>query len=159
MPATTGEVTLGGRAPEAYSEESFRLSVRLHRENDWIFATTVRENLAVANPQASEDLMQECLEAVDFSLGLNVVLSDGAESLSIGQRRRLLLARALCSTAPVLLLDEPTEHISADDARDLLSMLVGGPLPGARAERTAVVGTHLEPAPRLRNNGARDSRD
>lgn len=103
--------------------------------------------------------MQECLEAVDFSLGLNVVLSDGAESLSIGQRRRLLLARALCSTAPVLLLDEPTEHISADDARDLLSMLVGGPLPGARAERTAVVGTHLEPAPRLRNNGARDSRD
>ncbi len=139
-----GSVTLGG-APDPGLR---RRLVRVHTEDEWIFATTVRENLRVANPDVTEEVMWETLEAVglrswlESAGGLDLELADGAGSLSSGQRRRLLLARALCSETPVLLLDEPTAHITAADAGPLLEMLTGGPLPGQRAERTVVVVTH-----------------
>jgi len=62
-------------------------------------------------------------------------------AMSAGQRRRLLLARALVSTAPTVLLDEPTEHLDAADGRRLLSELLtpDGLFP---AERAVVVATH-----------------
>ncbi len=141
---TTGSVTLGGSPDPGLR----RRVVRVHTEDEWIFATTVRENLRVAHPSVSEEVMWEALEAVglrpwlESAGGLDLELADGAGSLSSGQRRRLLLARALCSEAPVLLLDEPTAHIAAADAGPLLTMLTEGPLPGQRTERTVVVVTH-----------------
>ena len=77
--------------------------------------------------------------------GLDTVLADGADSLSGGQRRRLILARALASTAPVLLLDEPTEHL--DDAAEAIVELLrtgshDGALPGVRPRRSIIVVHH-----------------
>jgi ATP-binding cassette subfamily C protein CydC len=74
--------------------------------------------------------------------GLSTVLTGGAQALSAGQRRRLLLARAVISPARIVLLDEPTEHLDAIDAERVLRDLVG---PGSglmSAERTVVVATH-----------------
>ena len=64
--------------------------------------------------------------------------------MSAGQRRRLLLARALVSRATTLLLDEPTEHLDASDAGQILVDLL---TPGAMfsADRTVVVATHHLP--------------
>jgi ATP-binding cassette subfamily C protein CydC len=72
------------------------------------------------------------------------VLVGGASAVSAGQRRRLLLARALISTVPTVLLDEPTEHLDAADGGQLMSELL---TPGALfpAERTVVVATHHLP--------------
>ena len=144
---TTLLLTLAGLLEPVSGElspgvEARRASIRVHTEDEWVFATTVRENLRVGNPEAGDGVMQEALDAVGLPLELDLLLTDGAGSLSSGQRRRLLLARALCSTAPVLLLDEPTAHIAADDAGRLLGMLTTGPLPGARAERSVLVVTH-----------------
>src|SRR5699024_7946497 len=76
--------------------------------------------------------------------GLATVLAGGAEALSAGQRRRLLLARALLSPARIVLLDEPTEHLDATDADDLLrAVLAARGLFGA--DRTVVVATHHLP--------------
>ena len=86
--------------------------------------------------------MSTTLAAVGFELDLDTQLSDGADSLSSGQRRRLLLARALCTKADVLLLDEPTEHIAASDSARLLNVLCTQPLPGALPERTVIIVTH-----------------
>jgi ABC-type antimicrobial peptide transport system ATPase subunit len=63
-------------------------------------------------------------------------------AVSAGERRRLLLARALISPARMVLLDEPTEHLDADDAAPILRALLdpGGGLFGA--DRTVVVATH-----------------
>jgi ATP-binding cassette, subfamily C, bacterial CydC len=72
------------------------------------------------------------------------VLTGGAAAVSAGQRRRLLLARALISTFPIVLLDEPTEHLDAADSNQLLTELL---TPGALfpADRTVVVATHHLP--------------
>lgn len=135
------ETVAGLRAPAAGSV-TVPESCRLSAEEAWVFATSVRENLRVAAPAASDALMREVLAAVGFEHDLDTHLADGADSLSAGQRRRLLLARALCSDAEVLLLDEPTEHIDAPAAAALLDMLTTQKLPGARAERTIIVVTH-----------------
>lgn len=145
VPPESGELTLGGRELVDIRPEELRETVRVHTEDEWVFSTTIRENLRVANPTVSESTMRETLKAVglgEWAGDLGFRLNDGAGSLSSGQRRRLLLARALCSEAPVLLLDEPTAHIAADDAATLLQMLTAGPLPGARSERSVVVVTH-----------------
>lgn len=143
IPAASGELTIGGLPIGSISPAWLRQHVRAHPENEWIFATTIRDNILVANPTASDGMMREMLGFVGLQeFQLDDVLESGADSLSSGQRRRLLLARALCSEAAVLLLDEPTEHISHDDAEKFLHTLLQEPLPGARANRTVIVVTH-----------------
>lgn len=55
----------------------------------------------------------------------------------------LLLARVLLSDAPILLLDEPTEHLDTEGSSEILSMLVSDHLPGKRAQRTVVLVRHV----------------
>lgn len=100
-------------------------------EEGHIFSTSVRENLLVARGDATTDQLGQALSAVGLDAwlatlpeGLDTVLTGGADAISGGQRRRLLLARALLCPAPVVLLDEPTEHLDADDAARMLRRLL-----------------------------------
>lgn len=148
-----GQVTLDGVPLDGIDPELLHRTVAYLPEDAHIFATTVRDNLAVGAPDAPDDLMLSVLEAVGLSGwvaglpggltgGLSTVLVDGAESLSGGQRRRLLLARMLLTDAPVLLLDEPFEHLDADGTTELETLLASPELPGARPVRTVVVVRH-----------------
>jgi ATP-binding cassette subfamily C protein CydC len=76
--------------------------------------------------------------------GLSTVLPGGAAAVSAGQRRRLLLARALVSSFPIVLLDEPTEHLDAADGGRILTDVLtqDGLFP---ADRAVVVATHHLP--------------
>ncbi|MFI5511594.1 ATP-binding cassette domain-containing protein [Mycobacterium sp. NPDC051804] len=121
-------------------------------EDAHVFATTVRDNLLVARGDAADDELRDVLYRVGLRDwldalpdGLSTVLVGGAAAVSAGQRRRLLLARALISTVPTVLLDEPTEHLDAvDGERFLVELLTpGGLFP---AKRTVVVATHHLPA-------------
>lgn len=120
-------------------------------EDAHLFATTVRDNLLVARGDATDDELRSALGRVGLGPwlaalpdGLSTVLVGGAAAVSAGQRRRLLLARALISPFPVVLLDEPTEHLDAGDSARLLTELL---TPGAffPADRTVVVATHHLP--------------
>ena len=117
-------------------------------EDAHLFATTVRDNLLVARGDATDDELRTALWRVGLGgwlealpEGLSTVMVGGAAAVSAGQRRRLLLARALISTAPTVLLDEPTEHLDADAGQRILAELL---TPGALfpSERTVVVATH-----------------
>lgn len=141
---TTMLQTVAGLLPAAAGTVTAPENTRFFAEDGWIFSTSVRENLRVAAPALDDATAAAVLDAVGLTFGLDAVLDNGAESLSAGQRRRLLLARALCSDAEVLLLDEPTAHLSPDDAEDILRMLLEEPLPGARAQRTVIVVAHSD---------------
>lgn len=144
-PSGAGKTTLLMTMAENPSEEAF------FAEDAHLFATTVRDNLLVARGDATDAGLRDALQQVGLGdwldalpNGLATVLVGGAAAVSAGQRRRLLLARALVSTAPTVLLDEPTEHLDAADSDRLLGELL---TPGALfpADRTVVVATHHLP--------------
>jgi ATP-binding cassette subfamily C protein CydC len=144
-PSGSGKTTLLMAMAENPSEAVF------FAEDAHLFATTVRDNLLVARGDATDEELRNALHRVDLGSwldglpgGLSTILVGGAAAVSAGQRRRLLLARALISTAPMVLLDEPTEHLDAADGKKLLTELL---TPGALfpADRTVVVATHHLP--------------
>ena len=123
--------------------------VRFIAEDEHIFATTVRDNISIGNPQVSDDDIYSVLDAVGLRDwvdaapdGLDTILDSGADSLSGGQRRRLILTRALVSTAPILLLDEPTEHLDEESNHILEILRNTTDLPGGRGRRTVIVVRH-----------------
>jgi ATP-binding cassette subfamily C protein CydC len=151
-PALDGQVMLDGIDLSQFDESELHRAVSFFAEDAHIFATTVRDNLLVVRGDCRDDELAAALNAVGLggwlaSLreGLSTVLTGGAQALSAGQRRRLLLARAVISPARIVLLDEPTEHLDAIDAERVLRDLLG-PNPGLMsAERTVVVATHHLP--------------
>lgn len=141
---TTMLRTVAGLLAPANGSVTQPEGARFFAEDSWIFSTTVRENIRVAAPHATDEEMEDVLKALDFDFGLDEMLPDGANSLSSGQARRLLLARALCSTAPVLLIDEPTAHLSRDSAEVVLNTLLHEALPGPLPDRTVILVSHVE---------------
>jgi ATP-binding cassette subfamily C protein CydC len=144
-PSGSGKTTLLMAMAENPSKAVF------FAEDAHLFATTVRDNLLVARGDATDEELRNALHRVGLGSwlgglpgGLSTILVGGAAAVSAGQRRRLLLARALISTAPMVLLDEPTEHLDAVDGNQLLTELL---TPGALfpADRTVVVATHHLP--------------
>ncbi|MBU3061213.1 thiol reductant ABC exporter subunit CydC [Nocardia sp. NEAU-G5] len=129
-----------------------RPGITFFAEDAHLFGTTVLENLRVARGDLTVAEAGEALRAVgagdwldSLPEGLDTDLVGGAAAVSGGQRRRLLLARALISPARVLLLDEPTEHMEAAAGADLLRALLDERSGLVAPDRTVVVVTHQLP--------------
>ncbi|MGP5670733.1 thiol reductant ABC exporter subunit CydC [Brachybacterium alimentarium] len=106
-------------------------NVVLFAEDAHVFATTLRENLRVVRRDLEDDTALAALEAVDLMdwvrtlpHGLDTMLGPDGTTVSGGERRRLLLARAVIRRGPVLLLDEPTEHLDTARGDALLRALL-----------------------------------
>ncbi|WP_118915012.1 thiol reductant ABC exporter subunit CydC [Mycobacterium shigaense] len=148
-----GRVLLDGHQLDEFDDDELHRAVGFFAEDAHVFATTLRDNLLVARGDCDDDGLTAALDAVGLGPwlaglpdGLSTVLAGGAQAVSAGQRRRLLLARAVISPARVVLLDEPTEHLDASDAEQILRDLLG---PGAglmSRDRTVVVATHHLPS-------------
>lgn len=144
-----GNVRLDGHPLKSIDEAELRRRVSFFAEDAHLFDTTVRDNLLVVRGDCTDDELLEALARVGLErwlaglpAGLDTVLTGGAHAVSAGQRRRLLLARAVLSHAPIILLDEPTEHLDISAAAPLLDALLA-PTDGLfGAEQTVVVATH-----------------
>ncbi|OBB86071.1 thiol reductant ABC exporter subunit CydC [Mycobacterium sp. 852002-30065_SCH5024008] len=152
LPPLEGQVILGGTDLTAFHEDDLRGAVCFFAEDAHVFATTVRDNLLVARGDCRDAELEVALDAVGLGAwlaglpeNLSTVLTGGAQALSGGQRRRLLLARAMLSAARIVLLDEPTEHLDAADAEPILRDLLGPNSALMSADRTVVVATHHLP--------------
>jgi ATP-binding cassette subfamily C protein CydC len=150
IPPLDGRVLLDGTELSQFEDSELHRTVSFFAEDAHIFATTVRDNLLVARGDCGDDELTATLDAVGLGAwlaglpeGLSTVLTGGAQAVSAGQRRRLLLARAVISPAQVVLLDEPTEHLDAADAERVLRDLLGTGL--TPRDRTLVVATHHVP--------------
>ncbi|MEU0955901.1 thiol reductant ABC exporter subunit CydD [Streptomyces niveus] len=136
LDAREGGVTLGGTDAAALDGDTVRRFVGLCAQDAHLFDSSVRENLALARKDATEDELRDALrrarllEWVDaLPAGLDTLVGEHGARLSGGQRQRLALARALLADFPVLVLDEPAEHLDLPTAdaltADLLAVTEG----------------------------------
>lgn len=125
-----------------FSEHALRKTVSVVPQRVHLFSATLRENLRLAAPEASDDVLSAMLERVGLHKlleddGLNSWLGEGGRQLSGGELRRLAIARALLNDAPLMLLDEPTEGLDATTESQVLDLLAN-----AMAGKTVIMVTH-----------------
>ncbi|MGO3797224.1 MAG: thiol reductant ABC exporter subunit CydC [Pauljensenia sp.] len=132
LPPIEGSVTLDGVEVWGGDRRDVTSQVTMTAEDAHVFATTVLENLRVARPDLTRERATELLASAglgawlaELPAGLDTLVGSGGTTVSGGERRRLLLARALASPSPLLLLDEPGEHLDPATADALLTSLLG----------------------------------
>ena len=122
-----GRVTISGLDARELRQDDVRATFALAGQEAHLFSSSIRENLRLARPGATDDELYEALGRARIdewvrSLpdGLSTLVGEEGTQLSGGQRQRLVVARALLRDAPVLLLDEPTAHLDPDTAEELV---------------------------------------
>ncbi|WP_213794659.1 heme ABC transporter ATP-binding protein/permease CydC [Klebsiella aerogenes] len=123
-----GQIQLNGQPLSALSEMTLRQAMSVVPQRVHLFSATLRDNLLLAAPQASDGELANILERVGLEKlledsGLNSWLGEGGRQLSGGELRRLAIARALLHDAPLMLLDEPTEGLDATTESQILDLL------------------------------------
>ncbi|MFP1929566.1 heme ABC transporter ATP-binding protein/permease CydC [Lonsdalea quercina] len=123
-----GAISLNGSPLSAWSEENLRSMMSVVPQRVHLFSDTLRQNLRLAAPEASDEVLTRVLQQVGLAHlleqeGLNAWLGEGGRQLSGGEQRRIGLARALLHPAPLILLDEPTEGLDAETEQRMLQLL------------------------------------
>jgi thiol reductant ABC exporter CydC subunit len=126
-----GEYTLDGVEARAMAGDALRRQIGSQAQNAHVFDSTVRENLRLARPEASEEELYDVLSRARLldwvrSLpgGLDTFVGERGSLISGGERQRLALARALLADFPVLILDEPTANLDGPTADALIADLL-----------------------------------
>jgi ATP-binding cassette subfamily C protein CydD len=146
---TSGAIAAGSVDLAEIPADRWRSQIAWVPQHPHLFTATVAENIALGEPGARrEDIAAAArLAGADEFIrrlrdGYDTVLTEGARSLSAGQRQKLALARAFLRRAPVLLLDEPTAHLDPVSADRVMAALED-----QLADRTVVLVTHRPPPP------------
>jgi thiol reductant ABC exporter CydC subunit len=139
-----GRVTIGARDVRDYAQADVRRQFAIAGQEAYVFDSTVRENLRLARPDATDDELWAVLRlarldgwAASLPKGLDAPVGEEGARLSGGQRQRLTLARALLTDAPVLVLDEPTAHLDPETAEAVMNDVLA-----AAEGRTVLLITH-----------------
>jgi ATP-binding cassette subfamily C protein CydC len=149
LPPAAGTLRLGDDDPASLAPAERAGRVVVTTEDAHVFGTTVLENLRVARGDVTPDEATAALATAGLAGwlaglpdGLDTLLGPDARTVSGGERRRLLLARAVLAPAPLLLVDEPAEHLDPATADALVTSLLAGPPTPAGGARGVVVVTH-----------------
>jgi ATP-binding cassette subfamily B protein len=147
----SGNVSLNGIPATQLDPEGLRSIYATVLQETVLFPGTIRENLMLAQPDATEEDIQTAIDAAalrsainTFPDGLDTIVGERGAKLSGGERQRVGLARAFLRDAPVLLLDEPTSALDPETEAGVLEalkrLMVG---------RTVVMVTHRDAPTRL----------
>ena len=125
----TGSMTVGGAELRDIEEASLMRRITYVSHQSYLFKGTVRDNLLMGKPGASDDELWSALTQVNLAdflrgeAGLDTLLSERGENLSGGQRQRLALARALLHDSPVYIFDEATSNIDVESENDIMAQI------------------------------------
>jgi ATP-binding cassette, subfamily C, bacterial CydC len=141
---TSGRVTLNGHDLASYSADEVRTRIGGCPQDPHIFDASLRDNLRMARPGATDEQLAEAAARVrlldwieSLPLRWDTPVGTHGATLSGGQRQRLAVARALLADPDLLILDEPTAHLDPGTRRALLSDVLA-----ATAGRTMLLITH-----------------
>ncbi|WP_428666730.1 ABC transporter ATP-binding protein [Reyranella sp.] len=140
----SGRITLNGADLKDYKLDDLRRMIALVAQDTYLFNDTLRANVLIARPEASEEELHAAITHASLGdlvaalpNGLDSPVGERGTSLSGGQRQRVAIARAFLKDAPILILDEATSHLDAVNeqaVRRALDLL--------QAERTTIVIAH-----------------
>ena len=123
-----GRVALAGVDLRDLRQSDVRARVTLDAQDAYLFSTTIRENVRLARPDASDAEIGQALARArvwewihSLPDGLDTFVGEEGESVSGGERRRIALARTFLAGAPVIVLDEPTGHLDPETAESLIT--------------------------------------
>lgn len=125
----TGDILIGETRIEEIKESNLFEHIVSVRHNSYLFKGTVRENLLMAKPNASEKDMEDVLEKVNLlgflntQNGLDTILSEKANNLSGGQRQRLAIARALLKDGDVYIFDEASSNVDVESEEEIMKAI------------------------------------
>jgi thiol reductant ABC exporter CydC subunit len=141
---TAGSVTLNGHDLSGYASDDVRTRISGCAQDPHIFDTTLRDNLRLARPAATDEELDDAAARAglldwirSLPKGWDTPAGAHGAAMSGGQRQRLALARALLADPALLILDEPTAHLDPDSRRALTRDLLQ-----ATAGRTTLLITH-----------------
>lgn len=140
----SGSIHIGGIDYKVLSDDQIRENISLLEQNPAFFRTSVRENLLIAKPSATEDELWDVLKSVNliekFSHeveGLDTQIGENGVNLSGGERQRLGLARILLKNTPIVILDEPLQNLDG-----ITSNLLNDLLYKWKNKKTVIIITH-----------------
>ena len=114
----SGSIKIDGTDIRDYSINSLRHNISMVFQDNFLFSGTIRENIMMGNPNATEEQLTEAIEYAhlqdtidDMPDKLDTVIGERGTSLSGGQRQRIAIARALLRNAPIVILDEATSAL------------------------------------------------
>lgn len=125
-----GHINVGGIELSDISEESLLKNITYISHQSFLFKGTVKDNLLMAKPDATDNELWEVLDKVNLSdflkseSGLDTRLSEGAGNFSGGQRQRLALARALLHDSPYYIFDEATSNIDVESEDVIMGQIM-----------------------------------
>ncbi|MCD7863150.1 MAG: ABC transporter ATP-binding protein/permease [Lachnospiraceae bacterium] len=124
-----GSVTVGDVELKEINEESLFQNITYVSHHSYLFKGTVRDNLLMGRPDASDQDLWQMLEQVNLAdflrveNGLDTQLTEQGNNLSGGQRQRLALARALLHDSPVYIFDEATSNIDVESENEIMAQI------------------------------------
>jgi ATP-binding cassette subfamily B protein len=142
--ATLGRVTLDGLDVRALDLVELRRSVGIVFQDNFLFSSTVAENIAFGHPEASREQIEKAASIasahafiMDLPQGYDTVLGEAGVGLSGGQKQRLAIARALLLEPAILLLDDPTAAVDPETEHEIVDAMQA-----AMDGRTTIIVAH-----------------
>lgn len=125
-----GRITLGGVDLCKYSESSWRQNCGCVLQEGFIFSNTIAENIALCDDRPNFERVKMAAEIANIKdwieqlpLGYNTLIGSEGHGLSIGQKQRILIARAAYKNSPYLFFDEATNSLDANNERTIMNNL------------------------------------
>ncbi|KES18726.1 ABC-type transport system involved in cytochrome bd biosynthesis [Gilliamella apicola SCGC AB-598-I20] len=126
---TSGNIFINDTPINQLDEPTLRKVIAVVPQVITIFSDTLRKNLLIGDPKASDEQLIDVLQQVELSKllstehGLNLPLGQGGRSLSGGEIRRIGIARALLHNSPLVLMDEPTESLDHQTEQQIIQLI------------------------------------